>query len=336
MTTVPSPRRVTAGHAAAGHRCGIIMICGLLGACAQVPTEPAARAAYEEANDPAEPTNRVIFAGNQWVDRNAIRPVAQVYTDYVPGRVRSSLRNFSRNLQEPSTLVNDALQGNLSRAWVTAQRFALNSTVGGLGLFDVATDWDLPGHQADYGQTFGVWGAGPGPSVQLPLFGSSNLRDTAGRAVGMVANPLGFVSGETFQTVRAVGGAVGMVGQRADALPVTTTWNAAPSTTTPPCEACLRNVGQRSSKKAGPAVDRSAARRMRQPSTFAPVLLRKRAVRDPGMHVRSAGRPRHGTAGARGWDQPLLDPPPGGADHVPCPLQGVRLGLRGISPGFPR
>lgn len=221
MTTVPSPRRVTAGHVAAGHRCSIIMICGLLGACAQLPAEPAARAAYEEANDPAEPTNRAIFAGNQWVDRNAIRPVAQVYTDYVPDRIRSSLRNFSRNLQEPSTLVNDALQGNLSRAWVTAQRFALNSTVGGLGLFDVATDWDLPGHQADYGQTFGVWGAGPGPSVQLPLFGSSNLRDTAGRAVGMVANPLGFVSGETFQTVRAVGGAVGMVGQRADALPVT-------------------------------------------------------------------------------------------------------------------
>ncbi|MBR0667760.1 VacJ family lipoprotein [Roseomonas hellenica] len=211
MITAPSRYRLA----------GIVLACGLLGACAQVPADPAARAAHAEANDPAEPTNRAIFAGNQWVDRNAIRPVAQVYTDHVPQRVRSSVRNFARNLQGPGTLINDALQGNFERAWITAQRFAVNSTLGGLGLFDVATDWDLPGHQSDFGQTFGVWGAGPGASVQLPLFGASNLRDTAGRVVGMVANPLGFVSGETFQTVQAVGTTMGMVGQRADALPIT-------------------------------------------------------------------------------------------------------------------
>src|ERR1700724_2221265 len=97
-------------------------------ACAEVPTDPAERAAYDSANDPAEPTNRTICA------------------------------------------------------WNTTQRFAINSTIGGAGLFDVASDWDRPHHDADFGQTFGVWGIGTGPSVQLPLFGPSNVRDAVGKA----------------------------------------------------------------------------------------------------------------------------------------------------------
>jgi phospholipid-binding lipoprotein MlaA len=138
----------------------------VLAACAQVPTEPEALAAYNEENDPAEPINRTVFAANQWVDRNALRPVAEVYQEYVPDGVRKRVRNFSANLKEPTVLVNDLLQANVTRAWNTTQRFAVNTTVGGAGLFDVATDWDLPHHNADLGQTFGVWEMGPGPSVQ--------------------------------------------------------------------------------------------------------------------------------------------------------------------------
>jgi phospholipid-binding lipoprotein MlaA len=120
-------------------------------ACAAVPNDPEARAAYDRANDPAEPTNRTIFAGNQFVDRNALRPVARAYEDYVPGGVRKSLHNFVANLKEPAIAVNDVLQANFSRAWNTTQRFVVNSTVGGAGLFDVASDWDLPRHEADFG-----------------------------------------------------------------------------------------------------------------------------------------------------------------------------------------
>jgi phospholipid-binding lipoprotein MlaA len=65
--------------------------------------------------------------------------------------------------------VNDVLQGNMGRAWTTTQRFVVNTTVGAAGLFDVASDWDLPAHKADFGQTLGVWGVESGPSVQLPL-----------------------------------------------------------------------------------------------------------------------------------------------------------------------
>ncbi|MCW0232769.1 MAG: VacJ family lipoprotein [Ferrovibrio sp.] len=203
------------GWAAAG------LALALLGACAQVPADPEGRAAYDAANDPAEPTNRVIFAGNQWVDRNALQPVARAYEEYVPDRARRSLRNFSFNLKAPTTLVNDTLQGNFSRAWVTTQRFAVNTTVGGAGLFDVATDWDLPHHEADFGQTFGVWGIGPGPSVQLPLLGPSNIRDSVGRVVGFVANPLSFAGSETLDTVQLVGTGMGMVDQRAAMLAIT-------------------------------------------------------------------------------------------------------------------
>jgi len=192
-----------------------------LGACAEIPTDPAARQAYDEANDPAEPTNRVIFDGNQWVDRNALQPVARGYQEYVPGGVRDSLHNFSRNLKEPVVLVNDVLQGNVSRAWTTTQRFAVNTTVGGAGLFDVARDWDLPAHEADFGQTLGVWGVGPGPSVQLPLLGPSNLRDTVGTGLGLFGDPMGYVPGSTMQVVTMTGSAVGAVDGRARMLGAT-------------------------------------------------------------------------------------------------------------------
>jgi phospholipid-binding lipoprotein MlaA len=190
-------------------------------ACAHVPTEPEARAEYDRANDPAEPTNRAIFAGNQFVDRHALRPVARAYDEHVPSPVRKGLHNFVSNLREPAIAVNDVLQANFSRAWNTTQRFMVNSTVGGAGLFDVASDWNRPHHDADFGQTFGVWGMGTGPSVQLPLFGPSNARDAVGKVVGFVGNPLSFVPGGTMSTIELAGGGVGAVDGRADLLSVT-------------------------------------------------------------------------------------------------------------------
>jgi phospholipid-binding lipoprotein MlaA len=193
----------------------------MLSACAEVPTEPAARAAYDEANDPAEPTNRAIFEGNQWVDRNALQPVARGYQEHVPGGVRDSLHNFSGNLKAPVVLVNDVLQGNMTRAWTTTRRFVVNTTVGGAGLFDVASDWDLPAHEADFGQTLGVWGVAPGPAVQLPLLGPSNLRDAVGTGIGLFGDPLGYVPGKPMQIVTITGSALGAVDGRARLLATT-------------------------------------------------------------------------------------------------------------------
>jgi phospholipid-binding lipoprotein MlaA len=191
-------------------------------ACAHVPADPEARAEYELNNDPAEPTNRTIFAGNQFLDRHVLKPVARGYEDYIPGRARASLHNFVSNLGQPAVAVNDLLQGNVSRAWNTTQRFAINTTVGGAGLFDVASDWDRPAHKADFGQTLGVWGVGPGPVVQLPLFGASNLRDSVGKVADLVTDPANFVpGGAAVAAVRTSSGTVGFVDTRANLLGTT-------------------------------------------------------------------------------------------------------------------
>lgn len=192
-----------------------------LAACAHVPTDPDARAAFDRTNDPAEPTNRTIFAANQFVDRNALQPVARAYEGYVPSRVRKSIHNFVANLKEPEIAINDTLQANFGRAWNTTQRFVINSTIGGAGLFDVASDWDLPQHNADFGQTFGVWGIGPGPNVQLPILGFSNVRDTVGKVGDILANPLNFIPGGAMSTIQFAGGGVGAVDGRADLLGTT-------------------------------------------------------------------------------------------------------------------
>jgi phospholipid-binding lipoprotein MlaA len=193
----------------------------LLSACAHAPADPEARAEYNQNNDPAEPTNRAIFAGNQFVDHHALQPVARGYKDHVPDRVRKSIHNFVGNLGQPAVAVNDVLQGNFSRAWNTTQRFAINTTVGGVGLFDVATDWNRPEHSADFGQTLGVWGVGPGPAVQLPIFGPSNVRDGFGKIVGLITNPVNFVPGGAAATVGMASGGLGVVDGRADLLSTT-------------------------------------------------------------------------------------------------------------------
>jgi phospholipid-binding lipoprotein MlaA len=165
-----------------------------LAACASEPTDPTAKAAFKEANDPIEPTNRAIFDANMYVDRNAIKPVAEAYKENVPEGVQHSVHNVVTNLNEPGVGLNQLLQGNVTEAWDTTQRFFVNTTLGGLGVFDVATDWDLPHRDADFGQTLGVWGVDEGPYMMLPFFGPSNPRDAVGTAVTMLMDPLAWVA----------------------------------------------------------------------------------------------------------------------------------------------
>ena len=212
-------RRRGTGRAAA-NATALASLLSLL-ACAQIPNDPEARAEYRQNNDPAEPTNRTVFAGNQFVDQNALQPVARGYQANVPGFVRRRIHNFVANLGEPSVAVNDLLQANFARAWNTTQRFAINTTVGGAGLFDVATGWERPAHSADFGQTLGVWGVGPGPAVQLPLFGPSNARDSVGKVVGLVTNPATLASGGAAAAIGAASGGLGIVDGRADLLGAT-------------------------------------------------------------------------------------------------------------------
>jgi phospholipid-binding lipoprotein MlaA len=116
--------------------------------------------------------------------------------------------NFVRNLSLPLTIVNDALQGNWDRADVATRRFVVNTTAGIGGLFDIATDIDLPHHKEDFGQTFGTYDIVPGPYIVLPILGPSSARHTFGRVMDFLLDPVSFASAsapfEARMTVRGL------------------------------------------------------------------------------------------------------------------------------------
>jgi phospholipid-binding lipoprotein MlaA len=159
--------------------------------------------------------NRAIFKANVAADHAVMRPVAQAYLDHVPEGIQKSVHNVVQNLKEPTVAVNQALQGNIKHAWESVQRLAVNSTVGIAGIFDVATEWGVPSHNADFGQTLAVWGVGEGPFVQLPLLGPSNTRDAVGTAVDMAMNPLTFVGGAPATYAGVATGGANIVDTRA-------------------------------------------------------------------------------------------------------------------------
>lgn len=172
------------------------------------------------AHDPAAPTNRTMFSGNMYVDHHLLRPVTKFYVADVPDGARHGVHHFLTNMKEPSVLINDVLQGNMSRSWNTVQRFTINTTVGCLGVFDVAQIWGLPHHEADFGQTMGVWGVGTGPDLQLPLFGFSNVRDLAGKGVGMVTDPLTLVTGPIASIISGSSSGMAVIDDRSQTLSV--------------------------------------------------------------------------------------------------------------------
>ncbi len=141
-------------------------------------------------NDPLELLNRFVFSFNLALDTVIFRPVAASYRFLLPVEVRDSVRNALRNLNTPVVLANDLLQGELDRAETTLIRFVVNSTVGLLGLFDVAADWGYPYHDEDFGQTLAVHGVGEGFYLVLPIFGPSNPRDGIGILVDTYLDPL--------------------------------------------------------------------------------------------------------------------------------------------------
>jgi len=155
-------------------------------------------AADELVSDPLEDWNRFVFDLNTLI-YTLLQPVIAPY-GVLPDERKRNVDNFVHNLSTPVILVNDILQGETDRAWVTTQRFFIN-TAGGLGFFDPAADMGLPKHSEDFGQTLGVWGAGDGPYIVFPIIGPSNPRDGVGRLVDFVTDPLFWLSGPTVEGV---------------------------------------------------------------------------------------------------------------------------------------
>jgi len=136
-----------------------------------------------EVSDPFEKMNRSTFERNMRFNHSVIYPAAKAYHDAVPEPVRNSIENFVSNLNEPFVFANDVLQLRLEAAATTVGRFAVNSTVGVGGLFDVATKQKLPQQSGDFGQTLYVWGMHNSSYLVLPVIGPTNARDLIGATV---------------------------------------------------------------------------------------------------------------------------------------------------------
>lgn len=166
----------------------------LTAGCAAVPKDPAALAAYREANDPLEPMNRKIFAFNMAADKYAMRPIVKGYRKVTTPGFRLKARTFLSNLKTPLTVVNDLLQLNFKNAGRDLSRFVINSTIGFLGVYDVADRMGIAPNYQGFGTTMAVWGIPSGPYLVLPFLGPSNVRDAAGTAANVVFDPFTYIS----------------------------------------------------------------------------------------------------------------------------------------------
>jgi len=127
--------------------------------------------------DPWERFNRDVSSFNEAVDAAVLKPVATAYVKVTPPLVRTGVSNFMGNLGDLWSAINSALQLKPQYALENFFRFGVNSTLGLLGVLDVAGEMNLERHREDFGQTLGRWGVGTGPYLVLPLLGPSTLRD---------------------------------------------------------------------------------------------------------------------------------------------------------------
>lgn len=136
-----------------------------------------------DPRDPLEPLNRSIHSFNETVDQVALKPLAKGYETILPGPARTGVRNFFSNLDDVTIFANNLLQFKLDAATSDFLRVAFNTSLGFLGVLDVASEMGLKKHEEDFGQTLGRWGVPSGPYLVLPILGPSSFRDTTGKLV---------------------------------------------------------------------------------------------------------------------------------------------------------
>jgi phospholipid-binding lipoprotein MlaA len=158
-------------------------------ACVTLPPN-----APRSPQDPWESWNRGVYKFNDKFDRAIAKPVARTYVRIVPQPVRTGISNVISNLETPTVMVNDALQGKFLAAGNDLGRFLLNSTLGVGGVLDPATRVGLDRNDDDFGRTLGVWGVHAGPFVELPILGPSDVRDAPARLVDAYTNPRQYIN----------------------------------------------------------------------------------------------------------------------------------------------
>jgi phospholipid-binding lipoprotein MlaA len=168
---------------------GIRRSLGLLAVAGTLVLSGCATTGGGRAYDPFEPVNRAMYAINEPIDKNLIKPIAQAYVDYVPTVIRTGISNYFNNIDDLFSAVNGLLQGKLDKAGNDMGRVMINTFPGILGLIDVASDLGIPRGNEDFGQTFGYWGIPQGPYLFVPLFGPTTVRDGTGFVLRVLWSP---------------------------------------------------------------------------------------------------------------------------------------------------
>jgi phospholipid-binding lipoprotein MlaA len=163
------------------------------GAAIRDESDAAREPAELEHYDPWEAFNSKAFEFNRRMDTYALKPVAKGWKTVVPAPAQAMIANVFDHVNVVPRLVNNVLQGNWNGAERELSRFLLNSTAGVGGLFDPATDSHITKSPADFGQTLGKWGIGPGPYLVLPFMGPLTVRDGIGKLVDRAIDPLSYV-----------------------------------------------------------------------------------------------------------------------------------------------
>lgn len=161
----------------------VVAAAGLLGGCAT----------SGNPKDPIEGFNRAMFGFNEGLDKVIIKPVATGYEAVLPDPIQTGVANFFSNIADLMIGVNNLLQGKPAQAASDAGRVLVNTTMGFLGIIDVASSMGMEKHEEDVGQTFGRWGMTDGAYVVLPFFGPRTARDTIGLAFDVYTDPVAHV-----------------------------------------------------------------------------------------------------------------------------------------------
>lgn len=148
----------------------------------------------QNESDPLEGFNRAMFSFNEGADKVVLKPLAKGYRAVTPDPVEKGFSNVFSNLLEVRNVANDILQWKWGQAVNDTGRFLVNSTIGVVGLFDVADGMGLEKSQGeDFGQTLGAWGVGSGAYIVLPLLGPSTVRDGSMMPLNSLAHPVSHI-----------------------------------------------------------------------------------------------------------------------------------------------
>lgn len=167
----------------------------LLLATSGCTTLQTARGGPGQRLDPWENWNRKVFAFNESLDANVLKPVATGYSKVVPEPVRRGVDNVFSNVNDAWSTVNNFLQGKVQYGFEMAMRFGTNTVFGLLGIVDVASDLGLERRSEDFGQTLGTWGFGAGAYIVWPLLGPSTVRDSIALPLDRAASPAVVIDG---------------------------------------------------------------------------------------------------------------------------------------------